>query len=73
MDCGDGQGDIGQILTFGCQIESERGPLRRHGCDHRWNAYDVHDAGHVVGEDMQRHLGGDVFQPPHLEVGGTHP
>ena len=34
---------------------------------------DLHYAGHVVGEHVQRHFGGDVFQSPHLEVRRAHP
>jgi hypothetical protein len=27
----------------------------------------------VVGEDVERHFGSDVLEPPHLEVGRAHP
>lgn len=73
MDRGGCQGDIGHILTFRCQIEGERGPLRLYGRDHRWNAHDVHDAGHVVGKDMKRHLRRHLFQSSHFEVRRPHP
>jgi hypothetical protein len=29
-------------------------------CDERLDANDVHDAGEIVGKDVQRHLGSDV-------------
>ena len=46
---------------------------RPHCSDQCWNADDVHHPLHIVGKDVQRHLGGDVFQRPHLEVSGPHP
>jgi hypothetical protein len=32
------------------------------------HAHDVHDAREIVGEDVQRHLGGDLRQTLHQEV-----
>ena len=37
--------------------------------DHALPADDVHHPCHVVGEDMQRHLGGNVGQAFRQEVG----
>ena len=34
---------------------------------------DRHHPLQIVGEDVQRHLGRDVFQGLHLEVRGAHP
>src|SRR5262249_44959209 len=39
----------------------------------RLNAHDVHDAGEIVGEYVQRHLGGDLGQTLHQEVRRPHP
>ena len=41
--------------------------------DQRPYAEDVHGSRQVVGEHAQRHLGADVLQPLHQEVGGAHP
>src|SRR5215831_14102157 len=38
------------------------------GGHQRLNAYDVHDAGEIVGEYVQRHLGGDLGQTAPLDV-----
>ncbi len=47
--------------------------LRSHGADQSRSADDVHDPFHIVCKDMQRHLGGDVFEGLHLEVSVSHP
>jgi hypothetical protein len=47
--------------------------LRSHGADQRRSTDDVHYPLHVVGENMQRHLGCDVFEGFHLEVRSSHP
>src|SRR5207342_3761618 len=39
----------------------------------RLDAHDVHDAREVVGEYVQRHLGGNPWQCLHQEVGCAHP
>ena len=41
--------------------------------DQRPDAHDIDDAFDIVGEHMQRHLGGDMLQRLHLEVGVAHP
>src|SRR5262249_26637615 len=43
------------------------------GGHQRLNAHDVHDAGEIVGEYVQRHLGGDLGQTLHQEVRRPHP
>ncbi len=40
--------------------------------DQRGDADEVHDALQVVGQDVQGHFGGDLFQRLHLEVGRAH-
>ena len=45
-------------------------PDRRH---QRADTDDVHDPGEIVGEHVQRHLGADMSQRPHQEMGGAHP
>ncbi len=37
------------------------------------DAHDVHDAREVVGQHVQRHLGGNPWQCLHQEVCGSHP
>src|SRR6266436_7257074 len=37
------------------------------------NAQNVHHPFHIVGQDMQRHLGADVLERFHLEVRRSHP
>ena len=37
------------------------------------DAHHVHDAGEVVGQHVQRHLGGNPWQRLHQEVCGSHP
>ena len=39
----------------------------------RLDTHDVHDAGQIVGKNVQRHLGGDLWQRLHQEVGCSHP
>ena len=39
----------------------------------RLDAHDVHGAGEIVGEHVQRHLGGDAWQRLHQEVRCPHP
>ena len=45
-------------------------PYRRH---ERLDAHDVHDARQIVGQHVQCHLGGDLWQRLHQEVGCAHP
>jgi hypothetical protein len=47
--------------------------LRPHRGNQRRDAQDVHDAGEIVGEHVQRHLGAHAFQRLHQEVGRAHP
>src|ERR1700686_3957015 len=42
-------------------------------CNQRSGPPDVDDAGEIVGEDVERHLGGHAWQPLHQEVGCSHP
>src|SRR6516165_12205030 len=42
-------------------------------CDQRSGPHDVDDAREIVGEDMERHLGGHAWQSLHQEVGCSHP
>ena len=56
-----GLGNPRLIPSFSGQFEGEPNLLRLHRRDHCRNAYDVHDAGHIVGQHMQRHVGGDIF------------
>ncbi len=46
-----------------------QGRLGLHRCDQRGDADDVHDALQVVGQQMQGHFGGNLFERLHLEVG----
>ena len=43
---------------------------RRH---ERSDTHDVHDTGQIVGQDVQRHLGGHLGKALHQEVGCSHP
>ena len=52
---------------------SERGVLCPHRLDQGSDTDDVHDPRQIVGEHTQRHLGADIFEPLHQEVGRTHP
>ena len=52
------------------QIGGALCPHRRH---ERLNTHDVHDAGEIVGEYVQRHFAGYPWQRLHQEVGGSHP
>ena len=36
-------------------------------------AHDIHDGRQIVGEHVQRHLGGDSWRRLHQEVGCAHP
>src|SRR6516162_2022982 len=47
--------------------------LRLDRCDQRSGPHDVDDAREIVGEDMERHLGGHAWQSLHQEVGCSHP
>ena len=49
------------------------GRLCPHRRQERSDAYDAHDARQIVGQDMQRHFGGDHWQRLHQEVGCAHP
>jgi hypothetical protein len=49
-------GDLGSIQYLWRKFRGKGDLLRLHRCDHRWNAHDDHDAGHVVGQHVQRHL-----------------
>src|ERR1700693_5485214 len=50
---------------------------RRRLCPHRrqeWlDTHDVRNTGEIVGQYVQRHLGGDLWQCLHQEVGCSHP
>ena len=46
--------------------------LHPHCRQERLNADDVHDAGEIVREHMQRHLAGDARQRFHQEVRRAH-
>jgi hypothetical protein len=46
---------------------------RPHRYQERSDAHDAHDARPVIGQDVQRHLGGHSRQRLHQEVSGTHP
>ena len=54
-----------------------RGPFWIWLCAHRrherLDAHDVHDACEIVGQDMQRHLGGNPWQRLHQEMGCALP
>ena len=52
---------------------SARRALCRHRLDQRADTDDVHDPGQIVGKHAQRHLGSDVLQPLHQEMGRAHP
>jgi hypothetical protein len=60
MGCGTIGGDLGSIQYLWRKFRGMGGLLRLHRCDHRRdycrNAHDDHDAGHVVGKHVQRHL-----------------
>jgi hypothetical protein len=49
------------------------GAYAPHRGDQRCDAKDVHDAGEIVGEHVQRHLGAHLLQRLHQEVGRAHP
>ena len=49
------------------------GRLCPHRCQERSDAYDADDARQIVGQNMQRHFGGDHRQRLHQEVGCSHP
>ena len=70
MGCGTIGGDLGSIQYLWRKFRGMGGLLRLHRCDHRRdycrNAHDDHDAGHVVGKHLQRHL-----RRPHPGFDGT--
>ena len=47
--------------------------LRPHRRDQLSRPHDIHDARQIIGEDVERHLGGHAWQPLHQEVGCSHP
>src|SRR5271155_1557288 len=49
------------------------GSICPHRCQERLDAHDVHDAGEIVGQDVQRHLRGNPRQCLHQEVRRSHP
>jgi hypothetical protein len=51
-DCRVGGRARDRFQRFGEQILSNQGLLRFHRRDHRRNAHDVHDAGHIIGQHM---------------------
>ena len=62
----------GDLAVWGDKLRPT-GRLRPH-CHHQLvDAKDVDNAFEIVGQHMQRHLGGDPFQRFHLEVGCAHP
>lgn len=63
----------GSVSLFKKPFLPKHHGLGPHRGNQGWDADDLHDAGHIVGKNVQGHLGGDVFQPPHLEVRRTHP
>src|SRR6516165_11645062 len=46
--------------------------LRLDRCNQRSGPHDVDDAREIVGEDVERHLSGDAWQPLHQKVGRSH-
>ena len=53
---------------------ARRCPTSRLDRRHEWlHADDVHDTREIVGEHMQRHLGGNLRQALHQKVRRTHP
>ena len=40
-----------------------------HGGDQRGDGDDLHDPFEIIGQDVQGHLGADMLQRLHLEVG----
>src|SRR5215471_17278177 len=61
--------ELGEVATranFSALLCSDRG-------HQRLNADDVHDAGEIVGEYVQRHLGRHLRKTPHQEVCRPHP
>ncbi len=55
------------------QKDADEGLCGPDRCYHRADAQDVHDAFEVIRQYVQRHLGADPFERPHLEVGCPHP
>ncbi len=53
--------------------DADRGLCGPHGGDQRTDAEDVHDALEIVGQHVQGHLGADLLEGAHLEVGRSHP
>ncbi len=54
-------------------MDSDERLCRAHGRDQRTDAHDVHDTLEIVGQHVQCHLGADLLQRLHLEVGMAHP
>ncbi len=46
---------------------------RAHRLDQRADADDIHDTFEIIGQHVQCHLGADLLQRLHLEVGIAHP
>ena len=69
----DDQGDPELDLVVLDSFEGNRDLSSPHSCDHCRNPQEIHDTGHVVGQNMQCHLCRNVFESAHLEVGRTHP
>lgn len=59
-------------LFWAAESRSRRPRLSLY-CRHQQpDPHDIQDAREIVGEDVQRHLAGDVWQPLHQEVGCAH-
>ena len=57
----------------GAQIAAGKRLCCLHGRDQRGDAHDLHDPFEIVGQHVQRHFRGDMFQGTHLEVSVAHP
>ena len=54
-------------------MDADERLCRAHGRDQRADADDGHGAFEIVGQHVQGHLGADLLQRLHLEVGIAHP
>ncbi len=58
---------------IGIGKQSQPNSLRSDCCDQTARSHDVYDAGEIIGEHVQCHLGGHARQRLHYEVGCSDP
>ena len=64
---------FGRLGGAAIETDAGLGRLCPHRRQERPDAHDVDDARQIVGQHVQRHLGGDLWQCLHQEVDCAHP